>query len=240
MHADRAAVVGSVQRQQARLQGDERRGRASADRRALARRRSRHRARSAHRAPGSGFGCHWPGRSSAREYSSIARVRPMPNSPSTMRPKSRSPLQSGTIAPPRSRHAARAAAASAGMRCAAVARADDDIEEPRGEVPGDDKRIATVVARSRQHQDARSTLGQHVAGDGGRRQSSALHQRLAGSPRLDGTNVRDAIDRLGTHRPIISTGGSAGDPEIGRELPATSGPRTVRRVIRQRLHQSIH
>ncbi len=77
-------------------------------------------------------------------------------------------------------------------------------------MPGDDEAIAAVVARPGQHEHARSTPRQHVAGDRSGGQSSALHQRLVGDAGLDGANIRDATDGLGSHRLIISIGEASG------------------------------
>jgi len=119
-----------------------------------------------------------------------------------------------------------------GRRPRSIARADDDVEKPRGEVSGDDERIAAVVARSGQNEHARSTVGQHVTGNGRSRESGTFHQRLAGRLHLDGADVRDATDRLEKHRLIISTVSSS---RAANKRASHSGL-----TIRHRLYQSIH
>jgi hypothetical protein len=116
--------------------------------------------------------------------------------------------------------------------CGTIARADHDIEEPLGKVSGDDKGVATVIARTGQNEGSRAPVGQHIAGDHRRSQSGPLHQRLAGGPRLNGADVRETTDRLGTHWLIISTVWTL----EGRD----GGASVTRAAIRHRQYQSIH
>jgi hypothetical protein len=89
-----------------------------------------------------------------------------------------------------------------------AAESDDHVEEPAPQEPRDDERIPSVVARAREDQCARRAFRQQVARDRRGGEPGALHQRCRGVRGLDGTDLRDAKDRLETHAAII--GGTAG------------------------------
>ena len=231
MHADCAAVVGSIQGQQTGLQGDESRRGAGADRGRLRDARfgvepARHVERQDRYA--AVIGLHDP----ARVY--LVDRAGKSDAEQTVDDEA----EVAIVAPVRYDRTASLAPCGARGRGigrharGAVERADDDVEKPRGKMPRHDERVAAVVARSGQHQHARSTVRQHVAGVRGSRKSCTLHQRLPCHPRLDGADVRDATDRLETHRLIIGTVSPSRAPDKRASRPG--------RAIRQRLHQSIH
>jgi hypothetical protein len=55
-----------------------------------------------------------------------------------------------------------------------------------------DERIAPVVARPREHDDASASLRQHRGGEIGRRGAGALHESIVRVPRFDRT---ERVDR---------------------------------------------
>ena len=80
------------------------------------------------------------------------------------------------------------------------------VEEPALQSARDNERVAAVVARACENQNARSTSGEQVAGGAGGGESGTVHERVCCRGAFDRAQLRDATDRIETHTSIIGYG----------------------------------
>ncbi len=194
VHGDRAAEIDAFAGQQPRLQRDERRRRGGADARA---------------GRGSGVGVeaggHVEGEDRRRQGVGALDQRRVVGRQRARESDAEQSVDDERAAPAFRDVGDRAAARGGegavrrrgvgGQPGRVAAEHHRDVVESRAQQPRDDERVAAVVAGAGEHQDRAAALARHGRRDVGRRQPGALHQRLALRRRLDGPQVRGAVDR---------------------------------------------
>ena len=94
-----------------------------------------------------------------------------------------------------------------------------NVEEPRAQPARHDEGVATVVARSRQDDDATAPVSRQLARDFRGCAAGEFHQRQMTMRRFDGAHIGDRIDggKVRFHGPII--GGAEPGPAGCRGSP---------------------
>ncbi len=88
----------------------------------------------------------------------------------------------------------------AGKTLGVAGKNDHDVEEPGREPSGENESVASVVARTREDEHSRRTAGEEIARDAGRGEPGALHELSRCGFRLDCAKLRDAVDVVLNHR----------------------------------------